>query len=168
MRTFITIGLLTLTAFFQPAFLALAEETPPRSQQPEQPKYKDFKKLTEKEITAFYKVYQEDPEPHEQGGFARGWIVGEAPLTQKEPLAHFPTKGRLTARGMLSMGKDGLTFTTAIRGYVIKDRYFAHQLDKLGFSKKSKPRAATIDGYWVNLEKTSGYTLLYFRSVKLE
>lgn len=130
--------------------------------------YKPFKNLNEKEIEAFFKVYQEEAEPHTQGGFRRGWIVGEAPLKQPEHLAHFPVCGRLKVQGVLSKAQDkGLLFKTKLRSYRIVDRYIIYKLNQLGYNEQDGPRKVTLDAYWDNIERVSGYTLIFCNAIKL-
>ena len=102
-----------------------------------------------------------------KGGYRRGWIIGEAPKVQKEPLAHFPMKGRLTVRGALLGEKGKISFKTSLRSYIIVDRYTLRQLDMEGIGSKSAPRPATVDAYWINFSTTTGYTLVYFHDVQM-
>lgn len=129
--------------------------------------YKSFDKMTDKEREDFYSVYQEDLEPFEKGGFKRPWIVGEVPVKQDPKLVFKPSKGRLNVRGVLKKEKGTYTFTTKLRTYNIVDRYFKHHLHELGLDKKDSTVEATIDAYWMRIDRTSGYTLLYYNDVKL-
>jgi len=136
-----------------------------------------WQNLKTEERTAFYRAYAPDKEMLKRTRVGLidpkllgECIAGEAPsiteAKRKFPL-HYPMLGRIkNTAGTFEWKNKKLIFRTASQQYHVDEYHILHRLERLGFTKKSGARKATVEAIWM-VNRFDGLRILYMQSIDL-
>lgn len=137
----------------------------------------DWRRLSEREVAAFYQAYPADREMLERIRIGdevttplEECISGEAPplaeARKKFPL-HYPLLGRMKdVTGTFEWRGKSLFFRTARQIYPTDEAHIHLRLNQLGFTRRSGPREATVEAVWF-VNREDGLRLIYLQKIDL-